>query len=70
MALTQRQLAECWRAYKTHRDEQSQEQLVQAYLPLVKRTVARIKPIAASVGGRRRPDQLRLNRFAGSDGTL
>jgi RNA polymerase sigma factor for flagellar operon FliA len=45
MALTQRQLAECWRAYKTHRDEQSQEQLVQAYLPLVKRTVARIKPM-------------------------
>jgi len=45
MALTQRQLAECWRAYKTYRDEQSQEQLVQAYLPLVKRTVARIKPM-------------------------
>ncbi|GBC99013.1 RNA polymerase sigma-D factor [bacterium HR17] len=43
--LTKRQLAECWQAYKTHRDEASQEALVKAYLPLVKRTVARIKPM-------------------------
>lgn len=43
--ITARQLAQCWRTYKAHQDEASKEALVQAYLPLVKRAVARIKPL-------------------------
>ncbi len=43
--VTARQLAQCWQAYKAHQDEASRETLVQAYLPLVKRAVARIKPL-------------------------
>ncbi len=42
---TAQELERCWRAYRAHQDEQSREALVKAYLPLVKRTVARIKPL-------------------------
>lgn len=43
--MTSRELERCWRTYQANRDDQSREALVQAYLHLVKRTVARIKPL-------------------------
>ncbi len=43
--MTARELERCWRTYQAHRDNQSREALVNAYLPLVKRMVARIKPL-------------------------
>ncbi|MGQ9461939.1 MAG: sigma-70 family RNA polymerase sigma factor [Candidatus Fervidibacter sp.] len=43
--MTSRELERCWRTYQANRDDQSKEALVQAYLHLVKRTVARIKPL-------------------------
>ncbi len=43
--MTAQELERRWRAYRAHQDEQSREALVKAYLPLVKRVVARIKPL-------------------------
>ncbi|MCS7263448.1 MAG: FliA/WhiG family RNA polymerase sigma factor [Armatimonadetes bacterium] len=43
--MTASELERCWQTYKNHRDENSREALVQAYLHLVKRVVARIKPL-------------------------
>lgn len=43
-----RSLAEHWQAYRQHRDEESREALLMNYLPLVKRAVARIKPLLSS----------------------
>ncbi|MEJ7615055.1 MAG: sigma-70 family RNA polymerase sigma factor, partial [Candidatus Fervidibacter sacchari] len=43
--MTAKELEQCWRTYQANRDENSREALVQAYLHLVKRVVARIKPL-------------------------
>ncbi len=43
--ITARDLERCWRTYQANRDDNSREALVQAYLHLVKRVVARIKPL-------------------------
>ncbi len=43
--MTARELERCWKTYQTNRDDNSRETLVQAYLHLVKRVVARIKPL-------------------------
>jgi len=43
--MTAKELERCWNTYRANRDENSREALVQAYLHLVKRVVARIKPL-------------------------
>lgn len=43
--MTARELERCWQTYQSNRDDNSREALVNAYLHLVKRVVARIKPL-------------------------